>query len=99
MSSAASRVWRKQHRNHLRKLLGRYKTLKGCADCGYRAHPAALDFDHRDPKLKQEHIANLVAQSPSRASLWREVSKCDVVCANCHRIRTHNSRVDSHDEG
>lgn len=56
-------------------------------DCGYREHPAALDFDHRDPTAKR---MSSIAKHLTRR--WEvvlaEIAKCDVVCANCHRIRT-----------
>ena len=96
MSKPVYQEWRRNHRRRLRGLLARFKTRKGCADCGYNKHPAALDFDHRDPKTKAIAIANLVACSPSMDRLRKELSKCDVVCANCHRIRTHVARLDNH---
>jgi hypothetical protein len=56
-----------------------------CVDC-HQAFPSCVfDFDHlRDKKFK---IAQRLAQS-SFAKLTEEVDKCDLVCANCHRIRT-----------
>lgn len=32
--------------------LDAYKMEHGCIKCGYAEHPAALIFDHRDPKTK-----------------------------------------------
>ncbi len=62
-----------------------YKLERGCADCGYNAHAAALDFDHvRGIKLFN---LNRVA-CRSWEAIWEEVEKCEVVCANCHRVRT-----------
>lgn len=63
-----------------------YKLEHGCADCGYNAHAAVLDFDHRDPSTKVMTIASNTIRS--LAVLKAEIEKCDVVCANCHRIRT-----------
>jgi hypothetical protein len=65
-----------------------YKMRKGCIDCGYAEHPVALDLDHRDPEMKYADVSSLV--SGKLAILMAEVEKCDVRCANCHRIRTHN---------
>ncbi len=56
-----------------------------CVDCGQTFHPAAMDFDHvRGPKLFQ-----IVSSTVNRADLAAELAKCDLRCANCHRIRHH----------
>lgn len=67
-----------------------YKLSKGCADCGYNDHPAALDFDHRPGTIKIRDIK--CGQHLGWAALQAEVAKCDVVCANCHRVRTVERR-------
>jgi hypothetical protein len=59
-------------------------------DCGYNAHPEALDFDHRDPAQKASMVSRI--KTLSLESLMAEIAKCDVVCANCHRVRTHARR-------
>lgn len=61
------------------------KMERGCIDCGYRAHPAALHFDHRDPSTKLFAIAKGLTRS--WAAIEAEIAKCDVRCANCHAIR------------
>jgi len=55
-----------------------------CVDCGYSASAAALDFHHRDPGDKDFAISSF---NGSRSRLLVEVEKCDLLCANCHRIR------------
>lgn len=50
-----------------------------------------FDFDHRDPKLKSFSISDK-GVTVSLARLQEEVKKCDLVCANCHRFRTHVQR-------
>lgn len=67
-----------------------YKLEHGCADCGYAEHPAALDFDHRPGTVKVREIKS--GQHLGWAALLAEVEKCEVVCANCHRIRTAERR-------
>jgi hypothetical protein len=47
-----------------------------------------MDFDHRDPADKAFRVTEGRATLMSRARLLAEVGKCDIVCANCHRIRT-----------
>lgn len=54
-----------------------------CTDCG-RIYPApAMDFDHINSRSHYNVAASLGAKR-----LIKEVAKCQLVCANCHRIRT-----------
>lgn len=58
---------------------------KPCADCGVSYPYYVMDFDHREDKA-----FNIGAgRGRSLSSLEAEVAKCDVVCSNCHRERTH----------
>lgn len=59
-----------------------------CLDCGKRFPTCCMDFDHRDPKEKCFSIG-VGYRSVSLDALIAEIAKCDLVCANCHRIRTH----------
>lgn len=78
--SASQEKWK-------RWAIGLYKTnIGGCVDCGYNGHPAALDFDHLPEFKKHRNIAQLAnCQWPT---ILEEITKCELVCANCHRIRT-----------
>ncbi|AXH66851.1 HNH endonuclease [Streptomyces phage StarPlatinum] len=58
-----------------------------CMDCGNSYPFYCMDFDHRDPSEKEGNIGQIV-NNGSWNKLYAEVAKCDVVCANCHRIRT-----------
>lgn len=62
-----------------------------CLDCGGSFPPYVMDFDHRDGKGELGRgISRLVgAGTCSLERLHEEIAKCDVICANCHRIRTH----------
>lgn len=68
------------------------KLAAGCADCGYNNHPAALQFDHLPGTEKIGIIAHMRGNT-SIAILNAEIAKCEVVCANCHAIRTAQRRV------
>jgi hypothetical protein len=70
--------------------LSKLKCQKGCADCGYNLHAVALDFDHREDEEKLFTIA--CAMLNNWDQILAEVDKCDVVCANCHRVRTQMRR-------
>ena len=76
--------WREQARNRI-VAIGELKVKAGCVDCGFNAHPAALDFDHvRGDKFSD--VSRMLTYSWER--ILSEIAKCDVVCANCHRLRT-----------
>lgn len=63
-----------------------------CTDCGATFLPHQMDFDHRDPRLKAFRLTSGRAMLAS-AAIETEVEKCDVVCANCHRVRTWRRNV------
>ena len=70
-----------------RAMVAAIKLAAGCADCGYKAHPDVLQFDHvpeRGTKLFQISTG----MGRSWTSILAEIAKCDVVCANCHILRT-----------
>lgn len=60
-----------------------------CKDCEGTYPPECMDFDHLGDKL--DNVSRIV-QGGSMGKLKREVAKCDLVCANCHRVRTSNRR-------
>ena len=66
------------------------KIGRGCADCGYNLHPAALHFDHLPGKKKRFHVSGMLHRS--EAAILAEIAQCEVVCANCHAIRTVKRR-------
>jgi hypothetical protein len=60
-----------------------------CEDCGGSFPPWVMDFDHRDPKTKSFALAAGHALLKPRDALLAEIAKCDVLCANCHAMRTY----------
>lgn len=68
----------------VRRFLEEYKNKHPCVDC-LEADPVVLEFDHRDPKTKKFDIGTARSRGISLASVQKEVEKCDVRCANCHR--------------
>ena len=74
------------------QVIADYKLAKGCTDCGYCAHPSALDFDHLPGTEKLFNIGSNVANL-TLDRIWAEIDKCEVVCRNCHAIRTDSRRV------
>lgn len=60
---------------------------KPCLDCGKSYPYYVMDFDHVRGK-KKFLLSVSASKSRSIESLKTEIAKCDVVCSNCHRIRT-----------
>ena len=56
-----------------------------CSDCG-EADPVVMEFDHVG--TKQAAVAKLLGDGASLARIDAEIAECEVVCVNCHRIRT-----------
>ena len=61
-----------------------------CKDCGIKYCQYVMEFNHRDPLQKTFNISTM-AQRGSLKKMIEEIAKCDVVCANCHRLRTAKS--------
>ena len=77
---------RDRSQQKIRDWIIQYKQSHPCVDCKGYFHPAAMHFHHLDPATKVDGIASL-----SRYSLRRvkdEVAKCELVCANCHAVKT-----------
>lgn len=77
---------RARYRQPKRDAIDALKLKRGCTDCGYRGHAAALEFDHLPGHVKRFNISEKMGRSIEE--LLIEIAKCEVVCANCHRIRT-----------
>ena len=60
---------------------------KPCMDCGNTFPSCVMDFDHRNPEDKKYNVSQMVCRY-SWTKILEEIAKCDLVCANCHRIRT-----------
>jgi len=61
------------------------ETLGGkCIKCGYNKYPEVLEFHHRDPAQKEFNISK-EGYCMSWEKTYKEIQKCDLLCANCHR--------------
>lgn len=67
------------------------KLGRGCCDCGWNKLARGLDWDHvRGTKVAS--VSQLIADRRPWHEVEAEIAKCEVVCANCHRIRTAERR-------
>lgn len=77
-----------KHRQKNFELLWSLLLQSSCKDCG-NSNPIVLEFDHLPGTEKKFNIAKAVSGSTrSWKSIQSEIDKCEIVCANCHRIRT-----------
>lgn len=69
-----------------RKRLIEYLVSHPCTDCG-QTDVRVLDFDHVRGE-KSNHISMMIKAAYSWAAIEAEIAKCEVRCANCHRVKT-----------
>lgn len=74
-----------------RKAKAHVRAIKAnpCMDCGNCFHFSAMDFDHVRGE-KRWNVSQMVLRGMSIRAIDREIAKCELVCSNCHRVRTWN---------
>ena len=70
------------------------KEESGCIDCGEMYPHYMLEFDHLPGYEKIDSPIRLASRYGMEKAL-EEVKKCDIVCANCHKIRTWQRYLDT----
>lgn len=76
----------KRTRRRQRTAILDIKSSSPCTDCGQKFHPFIMEFDHREPETKVFPIGRLGGRIGKQ--IRDEMKKCDLVCANCHKLRT-----------
>ena len=84
----ARREYDRKRMQEKRSYINEYKLSSGCEICGYSAHPAALQLDHLNPSLKDKEFSTKRMTQWSYEKINEELSKCRVLCANCHAVET-----------
>lgn len=95
---AAARDWAKRNRSNTsahrkaakvkqREQINQLKSVP-CADCGGSFPPVCMDFDHLPEFDKVLDVSRMYRGSTPMETILAEIAKCEVVCANCHRIRS-----------
>jgi hypothetical protein len=64
-----------------------------CMDCGNEYPYYVMDLDH--VRGNKSGVVNKMPGRVGMERLIREIEKCDVVCSNCHRIRTFQRNLPS----
>jgi len=94
---------KKQYRNNKKYYLDRNREIrsknrekyretkegKPCAHCGGLFPQVCMDYDHIDPKTKKLCVAQMLGYSWK--DIEKEISKCELICSNCHRIKTYET--------
>ena len=91
MSEIDRRLYRAKRISENRRRLSNLKQGLSCSDCSIGGlHPECYDFDHREGVAKKFNLSQ--AGTRSWETILEEIKKCDLVCANCHRLRTLERR-------
>jgi transposase len=72
----------------VRRFLQEYKQNAGCTDCKEDYPYYVLEFDHLGDK--DFNIGSFQHHTVDMEKVKAEIAKCEVVCSNCHKIRTYN---------
>lgn len=72
----------KIRKNKIRAWFKGYKKKLSCSICG-ESHPAIIDFHHNGKK--ENPVAQMVHWGHSINNIIKEIEKCQILCANCHR--------------
>jgi len=69
-----------------------YLQLKSapCTDCGGVFDPVCMEFDHLPQFTKVRNVSQMISQQAPRETVLKEIAKCELVCSNCHAIRTRD---------
>lgn len=76
----------KNQKEDNRKRFVEFLSGKKCVDCG-NSDIRVLEFDHRSGCGKKDNVSNMIFRH-SWKMILTEIEKCDIRCANCHRIKT-----------
>lgn len=90
---------KRQSAKELRAIVDTIKLTMGCELCGYNKCARVLQFDHIEPLHKYRtandkvvHLSDMVTKRYALITILNEISKCRVLCANCHLEYTYNEQ-------
>jgi len=72
----------------IREFIREYLLENPCMRCG-NSNLMVLEFDHRNREEKSFSISDAITRGVELEDLKAELLKCDVLCSNCHAIKTH----------
>lgn len=102
--AARASVWRQENREYVRtkqREMKRQRKIEAidylggvCKRCNQQQHPAVFEFHHRNPDEKDRDPSKLLGLSWEK--IVQELDKCDLLCANCHRLTHHGDSYGNH---
>lgn len=87
----------KKYRKVISEYVNKIKEDAACADCAKNYPYYVMDFDHLENEDKVG-IVSYFSKTGRIGALKKEILKCEVVCANCHRYRTHERQLQKRKE-
>lgn len=81
-----SRSWKEETGNENREYIKQVKENGECEDCE-EERPPCLQFHHRNPEEKEHIVSEMVTGDYTLKKVKEEISKCELICANCHKIK------------
>ena len=88
-----NRIRKKKKYDQIASLVNKYILERGCAHCGYKDEPVALDFHHENREDKIINVSSHWKTSWKQyEKMKEEMKKCIVLCSNCHRIEEKRIR-------
>jgi hypothetical protein len=88
---ACKRATQRRRKDRLLAALEALKKTLRCTECGF-GDPRAFEFHHPEGKKKAFAVGDMVKDNRSLGAIEREIAKCVVLCANCHRIAHFSER-------
>lgn len=77
----------KERRQRARKYVKNKKKKSECKECGEDRHPDLLEYHHKNEEQKKAGISELVQLGKPNEKIEEEIKKCELLCANCHRLK------------
>jgi NAD-dependent dihydropyrimidine dehydrogenase PreA subunit len=84
-ASPAGKAAKARSKRKLKDWIRTHKDGALCLDCEHTYPQYVLEWHHRNPAEKRFEVG----QAQSKTAALAEMDKCDLLCANCHRIRTY----------
>lgn len=84
-------IYGKERGRKIREFLFEYRTKRKCSSCPEN-NPCCLEFHHIDPSKKEIEIGKAASRKWSIERLKKEIKKCLLLCANCHRKLHYNEK-------
>ncbi len=88
MEPQSKKNYKKRLKTAIVAYLSQVKADTPCSDCKKHHHYAVMDFDHARGVKRTE-----LARADTWKQVFEEIPKCDIVCSNCHRLRTFKRRI------